>query len=597
MQGLCINTNGHPQQQQPTQPTPVSKQLPPLPGQSSPPIVAPNNLVLPHLGSQSSFSDELGSFLKPQSPPLVPAKDATQAVPGPTVTSPSSAASNAQVFFAFTESTVSDSVASGPQYLGNGSNVSAPPSAAPRTSLESASSGSLRASSSTHSTHPSHTSGYTHGTVVSSQAQPQSHGQDNGRSRGSTEGVAPHSTNPPQQPACGPSPVAQPTMTALPSQTSFAPLPSLPPTMHTPQQQYQPLSPQQQYQQPPPQLYHQSPQQQYQVPQYQQQYQQPVQQPYQQPYQQPVQQPYQQPMQYQQPVQPYQQPVQQPYQQPVQQPYQQPVQQPYQQPMQYQQQYQPYQQPVQQHPYQPQQPYQALPPQPVVPGVYSPPATQGMSPSNSTGSMNSIVSTTTSPPLPPAVRAPSPLAMADRSGLHPGRASMSSDDSRVQHLRSLHQSHLRAASVSGAGTARSPSPLSQPSKPLPAAKSEDWGALVDAPESPTQSFHNNGRFPSQRSFLMGPGYTDSPAEETVHSADYMQHVSQPPQQSQTLPYSAQPQQPKPTPRHAQTDPSPTQHRPSFHQHHNSQTRVQVTRWLGQDANHGLPTLNWKLLSP
>ncbi|KAG0001666.1 hypothetical protein BGZ65_003295, partial [Modicella reniformis] len=226
--------------------------------------------------------------------------------------------------------------------------------------------------------------------------------------------------------------------------------------------------------------------------------------------------------------------------------------------------------------YQPPQPVQPLNPRQSSGGYSFTPSALGQSGGQS--SPVPQVNTTLSPALlpsngPAAVLAPSMLSKSDR-GLHQGR--MSSDDGRVHQSQSLNH-HLRAASLSqaglGSGSGRMPSPLginnSEIKKPL-TTKSEDWGALVDAPDSPTQLFHSGSRFQGQP--FAGQGYTDSPTEEPVHSVDYMHHISQQ----------------RPGPRHAQSDPPPGQHRQGFHQQHNSVSSLSLsfTGNLGPgDLNH------------
>ncbi|KAF9419186.1 hypothetical protein BGZ76_004271 [Entomortierella beljakovae] len=171
------------------------------------------------------------------------------------------------------------------------------------------------------------------------------------------------------------------------------------------------------------------------------------------------------------------------------------------------------------------------------------------------------VMTPTPPPFagysfPSVDRAPSPNRMSV------------SDESRAQHVQ-----HIRGASV-GSGRA-SPLPMANMNnnllKPIP-ANSEDWGALVDTPASPTFPPNNMVRpfLLNQGQFMTGAsGYTDSPSEDINISADYMQHVSQ--QQQQQHPQMQQP----PFRQHAQTDPTPMNQQNVYrqqqhnHHHHNS----------------------------
>ncbi|KAI8598275.1 hypothetical protein EDD21DRAFT_382931 [Dissophora ornata] len=284
------------------------------------------------------------------------------------------------------------------------------------------------------------------------------------------------------------------------------------------------------------------------------------------------------------PQQSFQQPPQQPFQQPPQQPFQQPLQQTPQQQYQLQQQFQPQQQ------YQPLQPYQQPPQlqmqqqqqQPFNPrqSSYPPPPriVEQQSPSMTVSALGILSPiqqqtngmfgmNTTSPPFPPSSNgdrapSPSPFIMGDRPP-SPSRTSSSSDESRAQRFQHLRASSTGQAGGFGAGGRVSPLPLGNTNnsdflKPIP-TRSEDWGALLDTPASPTMPFPSNGmRFQNAAQFMTG--YTDSPAEEANLSSDYMQHVSLQQGRRRSMPFVQQ---------HAMTDPTPMQHRQGFHQHHNS----------------------------
>ncbi|KAF9899060.1 hypothetical protein BX616_003315, partial [Lobosporangium transversale] len=127
-------------------------------------------------------------------------------------------------------------------------------------------------------------------------------------------------------------------------------------------------------------------------------------------------------------------------------------------------------------------------------------------------------------------------------------------------------------------------------KPIP-QKSEDWGALVDTPESPVQlhhprSHHQHHRSisaafaPYQQQFPRGQifnqeAYTASPAPDvSMPSGDYMQYQPQ-----SYFPQSLQQQQRPPMPMHSQTDPIAVAHQRQpyqYHQQHNSMSAVPLS---------------------
>ncbi|KAF9391412.1 hypothetical protein CPB97_006699 [Podila verticillata] len=151
-----------------------------------------------------------------------------------------------------------------------------------------------------------------------------------------------------------------------------------------------------------------------------------------------------------------------------------------------------------------------------------------------------------------------------------------SDDNRHSHH------HLRAVS---------PVPLqatigvNTTKKKRVQGRSEDWGALVDSPESPvlshaTANFHPyQQQYLPQQPFLGLVGYSDSPAEETMPSRDYMQH-----------PYASVPgSEARP---HAQTDPTSRGH-PYRHQQHSSTSSVPMayTGNMGPNDHRGMTMPN------
>ncbi|KAF9181520.1 hypothetical protein BGZ51_005393 [Haplosporangium sp. Z 767] len=158
-------------------------------------------------------------------------------------------------------------------------------------------------------------------------------------------------------------------------------------------------------------------------------------------------------------------------------------------------------------------------------------------------------------------------------GPSPSRLSSSSDESRIQHVRHLKaRSQLSNGLMSGRA---SPSPFNNNNnsdedylKPLP-TKSEDWAALIDTPASPTIPNSSSMRqFQNQALFSNGQyAYTDSPAEETTPSNDYMQHLTQ-----------------------QQTGPTPMTHRHVYqhHQHHSSGSSVPLP--FTGNSGSGDPTM-------
>ncbi|KAG0256399.1 hypothetical protein DFQ27_005755 [Actinomortierella ambigua] len=135
-----------------------------------------------------------------------------------------------------------------------------------------------------------------------------------------------------------------------------------------------------------------------------------------------------------------------------------------------------------------------------------------------------------------------------------------------------------------------PSPLSVHAVPVPAVPvpTEDWGALLDRPDSPTQALGPFGQYPGAAPYqpvFATNGLVNSPSEDALHSRDYVQHPRQP---SRSTP-SPQPLNPYQSGQPLYGAPPQRSHPPFMtHQHHASTSSVPLGAPLsgGGGAAHG-----------